>query len=89
MLERQRPRWYVDSACYEEDSSMFFPGKGESKKIHQAISICMTCPVREKCHAYAMENEIEHGVWGGSTPKQRSKWIKRKLSVEETWEKLK
>lgn len=37
----------------------------------QAVTICSTCPRQAECRAYAYDNKVEDGVWGGSTPKQR------------------
>jgi hypothetical protein len=37
----------------------------------QAVAICAGCPAREDCRAYAHDNRVEDGVWGGSTPKER------------------
>jgi len=37
----------------------------ETKKI------CWSCPVRETCLEYALENDLKYGVWGGLTPKER------------------
>jgi len=54
----------------------FFPVGRQSPKI--ALQACSTCAVRAKCLQYALENEIEHGIWGGKTESQRRRMKKRK-----------
>lgn len=36
-------------------------------------ALCKCCPVQAECLAYAMQNAIEHGVWGGLDGGQRRK----------------
>ncbi len=35
------------------------------RALHQAQSLCRTCPVMEQCLAGARERREPHGVWGG------------------------
>jgi WhiB family redox-sensing transcriptional regulator len=35
--------------------------------------VCRSCDVREKCLAYAIENQEVHGIWGGTTAEQRKR----------------
>jgi hypothetical protein len=48
------------------DPNLFFL---EDDPSH-AIALCLTCPVREDCLAYAIDHE-QHGIWGGTVPAQR------------------
>ena len=44
-----------------------------------AISVCVECPIMLTCRAYALNNKIEHGVWGGLTESQRRAIKRNKL----------
>ena len=46
----------------------------------EAKRTCRECPVESKCLAYAIEAKIEHGIWGGMTPKERRALRKRRLA---------
>lgn len=37
----------------------------------ELVSICDPCPIINQCRAYAYDNKIEDGIWGGTTAKQR------------------
>jgi WhiB family redox-sensing transcriptional regulator len=62
-------RWQDDAACTDLDPDWFFPERGESTAV--AKEVCMGCPVREECLAYALANGITSGIWGGTTERQR------------------
>jgi len=38
-----------------------------------AQEVCATCPVKLRCLDYALAARIEHGVWGGTSSRQRSR----------------
>jgi WhiB family redox-sensing transcriptional regulator len=65
--------WMQDSACTLEDAEVFFPEQSPwmLSEIAAAKMICRGCPVRETCLTYALENDIEYGVWGGLTRNER------------------
>lgn len=55
--------WQDDAACRNADPAIFFP---ETKHTNIAAEkLCESCPVRLKCLVFAIENKIEHGIWGG------------------------
>ena len=89
VLAESRPDFYNYAACKKQGIQHFFPGRGKSLLVKKAIEICQYCPVQYECFEYAMNTHTEDGVWGGSAPEQRTKWIQSKISVEEAWLNLK
>lgn len=55
--------------CREHDPEVFFVrGAAQSRR---AIKICANCDVRDECLQYSIENDVEFGIWGGMTERQR------------------
>jgi WhiB family transcriptional regulator, redox-sensing transcriptional regulator len=54
----------------------FFPGKGETTQA--AKRICMGCEVRVTCLEYALANQDFHGVWGGTSERERRKILRQR-----------
>lgn len=71
-----RTDWFDDAACHDADTDVFFP-VSESDAA-EAKSICAACPVREKCLEFALEVRPPDGVWGGLTPSERHRLIRRR-----------
>ncbi len=72
--------WRSRSACLSEDPELFFPIGNTGPAILQtqeAIEVCRRCEVRDQCLEWAMENKIEHGVFGGLSEDER-RALKRK-----------
>jgi WhiB family redox-sensing transcriptional regulator len=46
--------------------------------VEVAKRICATCPVKEPCLEYALEYRIDHGVWGGTTERQRRRILRKR-----------
>lgn len=67
--ERAAAKWMERGACRDMDPETFFPSRGEVVDI--TIAICRRCPVREQCLAYAIDNRIHHGIWGGRSERER------------------
>jgi len=66
--------WRSKAACLDADPELFFPltDQGPSLvQVREALEFCGTCQVREACLDWALEQEIRHGVWGGTTEHER------------------
>ena len=61
--------WMMEGKCREHPANTFFPSDGVGVAV--ARRICATCPVKEPCLEYALDNHIEHGVWGGTSERGR------------------
>lgn len=53
----------------KEADKLFF--SESPKRIAQAKSLCSQCPAISKCLEYALETEVEFGIFGGTTPQER------------------
>jgi hypothetical protein len=68
--ERQLdPAWRTKGVCQQVDPETFFPAPNEPADA--AISLCRTCDVQGPCLAWALDVGDCHGVWGGTTPRER------------------
>lgn len=66
--------WMDDGTCRDHPPATFFPSDGVGVEV--AKRICVTCPVVDTCLEYALENHIDHGVWGGTSERQRRRILK-------------
>lgn len=73
------PTSWVDRArCRGLDPEQFFE-RGLAR-ARPAIQVCQRCPVKEQCLQYALDNDIDFGVWGGLTERQRRAYQRRLLA---------
>jgi WhiB family redox-sensing transcriptional regulator len=61
--------WMVQGRCRDLPPEIFFPSDGVGVEV--ARRYCAECPVKGPCLEYALENHIEHGVWGGASERER------------------
>lgn len=61
--------WRIRGVCNGVDPETFFPAPNEPAE--GAVSLCRTCDVQGPCLAWALEVGDCHGVWGGTTPRER------------------
>ncbi|MEU6071938.1 WhiB family transcriptional regulator [Streptomyces sp. NPDC047082] len=70
--------WSEHAACRAVDpEELFVEGAAQGK----AKAVCAGCVVRTECLAYALDNRIEHGVWGGMTERERRALLRRRPTV--------
>ncbi len=62
------------SECKQYPPEMFFPSDGVG--VTRAQQVCGGCVVRQECLDYALENRVDHGVWGGASERERRKILK-------------
>lgn len=68
--------WMALAMCKDIDPNTFFPHYGADVELAQRI--CANCVVREDCLEYALVNRIDHGVWGGTSERERTRILKRR-----------
>lgn len=66
---RQDDAWRTRGTCQSVDPETFFPAPNEPADA--AVSLCRGCDVQGSCLAWALDVGDCHGVWGGTTPRER------------------
>jgi hypothetical protein len=61
--------WRTRGACQSVDPETFFPAASEPADA--AVALCRSCDVQGACLAWALDVGDCHGVWGGTTPRER------------------
>jgi WhiB family redox-sensing transcriptional regulator len=63
------------AACRSADPELFFPVSGTGPSvalIAEAKAVCAGCEVRGECLAFALATRQLHGIWGGTSPEERT-----------------
>ena len=68
--------WMGRGKCKEMAPGTFFPSDGLG--VLAAQRICEECPVASACLEYALDNRIDHGVWGGKSERERRRILRRR-----------
>jgi WhiB family redox-sensing transcriptional regulator len=66
--------WRDRAACLQEDPELFFPIGTTGPALQQlarAKAVCATCPVRTECLQWAIDTNVDQGVWGGLSEDER------------------
>jgi WhiB family transcriptional regulator, redox-sensing transcriptional regulator len=70
--------WVANALCRDADpDELFVQGAAQRR----AAVICRHCPVMKQCAADALDNQVEYGVWGGMTERQRRELLKEHPEV--------
>ena len=70
--------WMAEGLCRMYPPATFFPSDGVGVEV--AKRLCATCPVKPQCLDYALDNRIDHGVWGGTSERERRRILKSRRS---------
>jgi WhiB family redox-sensing transcriptional regulator len=71
--------WMADGNCAHREPSLFFPSDGVGVEV--ARKVCGDCPVKGQCLEYAIDNRIDHGVWGGTSERERRRIIRSRSEL--------
>jgi WhiB family redox-sensing transcriptional regulator len=66
--------WMSEGNCRLHPPATFFPSDGVG--VDKARKICRDCPVVARCLDYALDERIDHGVWGGCSERERRRILK-------------
>ena len=71
--------WVASAACGPDNAELFFPTDTRRPNYwDEARTICWRdCPVRTQCLTAALERREEDGMWGGLTPEERQRVLRR------------
>lgn len=77
----QPPDWTIDGECLDlgHDPEWWFQ-PSNSADTRKAIQVCAQCPVLALCRAFAVDNRISDGTWGG-LPETELRRIHRDLDA--------
>jgi WhiB family redox-sensing transcriptional regulator len=81
MVTRYPGEWTALAQCKGMADVMFVEGAQQKR----ATMVCAGCPVRRECLAEALDNQIEWGVWGGTTERERRQLL-RQSPVVRSWQ---
>jgi WhiB family transcriptional regulator, redox-sensing transcriptional regulator len=82
--DEARAGWVTRARCRSiNPDELFVRGAAQRK----ATLICRHCPVIAECLADALDNQMEFGVWGGQTARQRRALLKQHPDVV-SWSRL-
>jgi len=70
--------WMEQAHCKDRTDIEFFPELGSNGT--QAKKFCRPCPVKSECLQYAIDNNLNDGVWGGMSAIER-RTLKRKARL--------
>lgn len=67
----------LDAACRGHDPELWFPVGTPGAPLYDAQleaarAVCFRCPAREACLLFALDEGIEHGVFGGADEHERA-----------------
>ncbi|HYA68556.1 MAG TPA: WhiB family transcriptional regulator [Acidimicrobiales bacterium] len=66
--------WMANGKCRDMDPAIFFPSDGVGVQVAQRI--CGECPVKDACLEYALADRVDHGVWGGTSERERRRILR-------------
>ncbi|MFI1966529.1 WhiB family transcriptional regulator [Streptomyces pathocidini] len=78
--------WRMRAACFKVPTGTFFAPYGSTAE-DEALRICRDCPVRTECLAFALDERIPYGIFGGTTPVWRRQLLARRPQVD-SWNDL-
>lgn len=75
-MTRMEVEWMELGKCRDLDPAIFFPSDGIG--VQSAQRICKECPVQSACLEYALSNRVDHGVWGGTSERERRRILRQR-----------
>ena len=70
-------RWQRDGRCRDPHFGPLFDTE-RPRTMNAAKQICLGCPVVRECLEFAVRADEPFGVWGGMTPKERTRHKRRR-----------
>lgn len=76
--------WMLDGLCNGKATrgdDPWFPEADKRAQTASAQRICAQCPVEQECLRFALDSPEPHGVWGGTSPRQRRALRRREAAA--------
>ncbi len=73
-IETDPREWMEKAECREKDPGIFYPH--DAGGVVAAREICKICEVKTVCLEYALTERIDHGVWGGTSERERRRMLR-------------
>lgn len=79
ILDTPGTPWTAYAACAGDDNiddwhaPKPYGPRRDSPAMARVRAVCARCPVTDDCLAYALEQGISEGIWGGLDPHERRK----------------
>lgn len=73
--------WRDLALCQGMDPNTFFPVSSKGAvltDITEAKRVCGLCPVQGPCLIWAVDQGVDHGIWGGLTETERRELQRRR-----------
>ena len=84
MMTTWNDDWASQAQCKQSrPDELFVRGAAQNR----AKQLCGGCPVKTECLAEALDNQIEWGVWGGMTERERRAILRKRPNVV-SWRRL-
>lgn len=81
-LKKVTDPWLLEAKCRDySDPDLFFPEHGDFMTAALAKAFCQDCPVKNECREMALRNHEQHGIWGGTTLKQRLRILRERKYI--------
>lgn len=71
MKDTSKDTSFMQRAACRDTEIVMFPETTEGTQL--AIGLCEICPVVRECLTYALKNGEEHGVWGATSGRTRTR----------------
>ena len=68
--------WMSEGKCRDLSPTIFFTSDGIGVQVAQRI--CAECPVADACLQYALDQRVDHGVWGGTSERERRRLARQR-----------
>ena len=70
----------MDDLCAVPGTSPSYVFPSDGVRVQAAKHVCANCPVRTACLEYTLANNIEHGIWGGASERERRRILESRRS---------
>jgi len=75
--------WMADARCRELSPELFFPTN--STGVAAARRVCAACDVATACLEFALAEHLEHGIWGGTSERERRRILRTRRAQGTSW----